>query len=352
MAETFINNYRQFGLCFALETDFGAKFDELKNDFGDGFESARLIGSDEGLRSWSLAYDNVNNFNEIYTLRGRNYGMADYLWNLFHYSTRTGEPFVILCPRTNQYYFARFAETSQSLKRKLANFYGASVNFIQRRIKGVSCFSIENCGAARDYQSEFYSDDYVDADTVAINWDSNFGGGLSVILGVEGSPTFQTNEQNNKPIVRLDGTDDYFANDTDLTVFEAFIVCKYRGEEFTNFAGLLSGIDNSSQAPLVGTDGAAVFYNYDYGDEIGFSYKFNGITYPQTNMVAPMDAFGLVHIRCEAGFAFDGLQLGKDRSFAGRLGSWDIGQVVICTSLLSEEMSVETAAHLMRIWGL
>lgn len=352
MSEVFVGTYRKFAMCFALETGFGVQFDELRGNYGDGFETSTLIGSDEGLKSWNLSYDNLTNFNETYTLRGRDYGMAEYLWNLFTYSTKTGEPFVILCPRSNQYYFVRFAETSQSLQRKLTNFYGASINFLQRRIKGVSVFSVENAGAARDYRSTFYASDYADNDTIVINWDSSHGGGLSVILGVNGAPTYQTNEQNSLPIVRLDGTDDYFANGAAVTVKEAFIVCKYRAATFANTAGLLTGVDNANFAPLVATSAGTTFLNQSFADSIGFSYKYNGIEYPQSNMVAPMNEFGLVHFRCEEGFALDGLQIGRDRSFSGRFGAFDIGQIVVCSSLLSDEMSTEMTAHLMRIWNL
>lgn len=349
MAETFINGYRKFGMCFALQTSFAKSYDKLKANYGDGFRSQTMMGADEGLRSWSMTYENLVDFNATYTLRGTDYGMVRYLTNLFHWSTTTGEPFVVLCPKTNQYYLAEFNETAQSFDRKLTNFYGAGIQLTQVRIPGVSVFSVENAGAARDYRSEFYSEDYVDNDTIAINWDSSHGGGLSVILGINGNPTFQTNEQNSKPIVHLDGTDDFLGNGAAVTVKEAFIVCKYRAATFANTAGLLTGVDNANFAPLVGTSGGTTFLNQSFP---GFTYKYNGIEYAQSNMVAPMEVFGLVHIRCEDGFALDGLQIGKDRSFSGRFGTFDIGQIVICTSLLSDEMSTETAAHLMRIWNL
>ena len=348
------NGYHIFSRC-GKDPQIIAAYSELRGELGEGYSKQSRFGSAAGTKRWTVPMPTLSggSGSEVITFRGRDYNHAQYVRALFDWQKRTGEPFAFLCPENDNYYLAEFAESEQSFTKKLAALYETSLNIRQVRRSGAFVLDLARMkGVARYYQADYFAETYADNDTIVSNWEQSSGGGLPTILGINGNPTFQTNEQNSKPVVRLDGTDDYFGNGADLNVKEAFVVCKYRGAAFSNYAGLLTGIANDSASALIGDSGQTRFFNNSYASGLKFTYELNGVEHPQTNMLAPMEKFGLVRFRIESGLAFDGLQIGKDRSQPGRFGAWDIGEIVVCDALLSERDAAELTEYLMNKWRL
>jgi hypothetical protein len=122
----------------------GIEFHLLRAPFGDGFDASALVGSPDGLRSWSISIDVLPHL-EDYLLDAGEFGLqtrALYLWEFFCRHKGAGDKsFVIVDPIDERKYFARFVDnklTYQLLTRKL---YSTGLELEQRRERGVEVTS-------------------------------------------------------------------------------------------------------------------------------------------------------------------------------------------------------------------
>src|SRR5207244_3098422 len=85
------------------------------------------------------------------------------------------------------------------------------------------------------------------------------------------------------------------ATSSGVTIGEMFIVMKMRESSFANpeYVCVDSGL---SPQILVGSLDNTYFTNQSFS-ATAFTYRLNGLAYPQTNMKAPMNAWGIVHVR-------------------------------------------------------
>jgi hypothetical protein len=132
------------------------------------------------------------------------------------------------------------------------------------------------------------------------------------------------------------------------TVYEAFFVMKMREATFSNNAGILTA--GVTAAALVGGSGTNAFYNLAHGT--GYTYKLNNTEHPETAQTAPMNAFGVVHIRFENGITLSDPQVGKDRDFAGRFAEMDMIEMRLCDLPINDDYSEAYSRYLMRYYGI
>lgn len=111
---------------------------------------------------------------------------------------------------------------------------------------------------------------------------------------------------------------------------EIFVVMKMREATFSNYAGVITGPDTSISPPLVGDNGTTKFLDLGY---TGQEYRLDNTLYANNNMQAPMNAWGIVHLRYSVGWGFTEVQFGKDRNFSGRFAEMDMAEVLMFSAL-------------------
>jgi hypothetical protein len=102
-----------------------------------------------------------------------------------------------------------------------------------------------------------------------------------------------------------------------------FVIAAYADATFPTsggageYAGLLSGIDTANNAILVGDPTTTKFFNVGYG--AGHQYRRRDVIYAESNMQAAMSgAISIFEVSLASGWPLDGIQIGKDRTFANR----------------------------------
>lgn len=135
--------------------------------------------------------------------------------------------------------------------------------------------------------------------------------------------------QNGRPVARLNSVANtgFVTNNQSVRIYAGLIVLKMREATFSNAAGVLTGLGGASTKILEGTSAGTKFVDQGFGGT--FAYKKDGTTYAESNMLAPMNAFGIVSFTSSDGIELDGLQFGKSRTTAGTFAEADIGEILL-----------------------
>lgn len=161
-------------------------------------------------------------------------------------------------------------------------------------------------------------------------------------------PTYKTAILNGKPIVRF-VTDDELRGTGALTPKHVFVVAKYSAATFASYDGLVTGTGGGAgEIVLIGVGGDDLFWNEATLTTV---YHKNGVSQAEGGMEAPMNASAYMSISCAAGFSLTALQLGHDRSDAGRYWNGDVGEVILYDSVLSSADREQIEYYLARRWG-
>ena len=133
-------------------------------------------------------------------------------------------------------------------------------------------------------------------------------------------------------------------------IYEAFIVMKMREAAFSNAAGIFTGRGGADPQVLLASSGTTKFANPSLS---GYTYRKNGVEYAQSDLQAPMNAWGIVHVRYTTGWEFaNGIQFGKDRTTAGTFAEMDVAEIVLCNQLLPTWMAREATEALIVKYGI
>lgn len=155
------------------------------------------------------------------------------------------------------------------------------------------------------------------------------------IMATGGTDVDQTGTLNTYPTVQFSlTTNDGFLTSamapSSAVIREIFVVMKMREATFSNFAGIITGPDTSIQPPLVGDQGTTKFIDLGY---TGQEYRLDNTLYANNDMQAPMNTWGIVHLRYPVGWGFFEVQFGKDRDFVGRFAEVDMAEVLMFSAL-------------------
>lgn len=341
-----INGYELFQYCLGKEPGEAISFSELENSLGDGYFSQVLFGSATGNRRWTLNYPYLPGASAqaSVTVNGVIMTPEAYIWDLFCRQKRTGRPFVIKSARNEQYYLAKFAQRELEYTRYVTKLYSSTLELEQVRVDDVTVFDIGQMpnvwgwydAAALDFgdglaidKSSAGHDLTIHGDVIVSDTDVSFNS----LLGEVEEP----------------GGDGGYLNWTGSMSFrEGLFVIKNRGPVWENHGGILTAAADT--AVLVGLDETTKFYNLELGAT--FKYRKNWVEYAQANQQAPMEEYGLVHVRSSAGITLLNPQIGKDRNFAGRFARVDMKEIVLFNAGLPESDLLECSDALMTRWNL
>jgi hypothetical protein len=117
-----------------LEIDFTSTLATV--DFGDGYGRAAIIGSPEGLRSWSIKIDVLPDTDD-YPVDALEHGIqsrATYLWEFFRRQKSAGnQPCWVEDLRDGKLYLAEFTDHKLSYQVLCGRLYSTGLQLRQRR---------------------------------------------------------------------------------------------------------------------------------------------------------------------------------------------------------------------------
>lgn len=324
--------------CAVKDLDEGLMFDDFSNYMGSGYRTRTLYGSQAGNRDWQIGMPTLQGSTlspAIESVHGGTTTFEKYVYELFHYNKTTGEPFVYQCPRTEQYYFAEFADDRLSYQRMLTKLYSTSLKIQQVRLPGISVFDPSN---VTELWAHYDPDDFT-----GTSWPDGTGNGNNLPT-VTGDVQHVANAKGGQKVVRMNAAADTgsLTSTLDVTAYDIIAVLKIRETTFSNYGGVVTG-DVGTKA-LVGDNGETKFYRFAENEP--YQYWMNGVEYDKLDMQAPMNTYGIVHLRFPNGYAIANLQLGTDRDYTGRHAKVDYGDVMISNSIIPTNIISELVEHL------
>lgn len=166
-------------------------------------------------------------------------------------------------------------------------------------------------------------------------WNNSLNNPVAEQLFADGTDVDQTGTLNTYPTVQFSLT----TNDGRLlsamspataVIREVFIVMKMREATFSDFSGIITGPDVALTPTLIGDSGETKFFDTGI---TGLEYRLDNTLYATNDMQAPMNVWGIVHLRYPAGWGFTEVQFGHDRDFVGRFAEVDMAEVMMFSAL-------------------
>lgn len=319
------------------EPEESIRFTELENDLGDGYSSQVLYGANTGLRSWKLKLPTLAHTdvlpNTVTDVSGATVSREEYLWNLFCHTKVTGEPFVFISPRDGQYHLVRFADKELSYQKMRVKIYSTGVELKQVRIPGEAIFSPITLLADT---AAFWLKDGSPSDQSGNG--NGFDDFLDVITASYGGHTVARFNS-------VTSTGNYLALDlTAATFYDIFLVMKIRSGTFP--ATEIEVFGGSGGQILTGDVGATTFNDYSFAD---YEYRLNSTLYADSNQQAPMDNYGVVHLRFTAGKSIAAVMFGIDDPSSAKM---DIAEVLAFSTLQADSTVNQINEYLTTKWGI
>lgn len=316
--------------------------ERLSCDFGSGYGESAVVGHTSGLWGWDISSDCLPD-DDAYLNEINGKPRAQYYFD-FYLEHTLGDQDVFEIEFRNRKYHASFAENSISGEMLTYDIFSlAGVRLKQRRVPGIYY---------RSDGSVFHPEELIDSffGWYGSNGDDQFFQDATGVWDLVPNGNITTSTYNSLPIVQLNvgatNTGYYNAPPSGPVIKHAFFVMKMRETTFSNFAGILTAATGT--AMVTGDSGTTKFYN----QAAGTLYRKNGVDFLESNQQAPMNVWALCHWKNTAGIGLTDFQIGKDRNFAGRFAEMDIGEVILCDTLLSSTDAADLENYLMNRWGL
>jgi hypothetical protein len=329
------------------------EFTTLDNDLADGFRSSVLFGSNNGVRSWTLKVPTSAALSVLPSTvtdpSGALVSRNEYLRSLYA-ENKLGQPFAYQDPVSGQYYLVDFAADPLSFQRvRGVSLYSTTVKLVQRRLSRVTIFNLQN-------ETRIWGDYQGPTSFSSSNWANSISGtsDRSAAFVKSGDVVDVAAAQNGLQIKRFSNTTNngYVNISGSRTVYEAFFVMKMREATFSTYGGILTG-DGATAYGLSGSLGTTKFDDAATSlGWVGYEYRKNGVLYANSNQQAPMNEWGIVHIRYATGWTFTNPQIGKHVDSITNYAELDLGEVILASALISPRVAREITEYLTIKWGI
>ena len=276
--------------------------------------------------------------NTVVGINGDTLSREAAVWELYLETQVSGKPFAFKCPRDGQYYLVEFTDqTLEYAKRAYVKLYSTGLEITQVRMDGETIF---------DASSNF---------TSSLD--------LGVVEQITGDVTTVTQNGLNVRRLNATGTTGLLHGDYggivsfESTIYDFFIVMKVRESTFGNASGILTGESGGTgNRLLTGASGTALFTNLAHSD---YEYRLNGTLLAQSAQAAPINAWGIVHLRFLSGKSIGstGWQIGKDRTSGSTHAKIDVAEYRFNNrtnpaSPLPMSLCRQFTEHLALKWGI
>lgn len=326
--------------------------ERLKASFGSGYGATASVGPGSGLWGWELASDALPDA-EAYGNLIQNLPRFQYYTNFFldHTEGTAGDTFRV--DFRGKQYHAGFSDDSIGGSMQTYDLFDMSgVKLEMRRRQGVF---YNDDGSILVPYAWIRADKIVglsDGDSMVTDGWTGYAGTPDWTVASDGTaPTYETNETpNGGACVRL--TDGDLTSPVGIGIHDIFIVLRIREATFSVDRGVCgtAGADDL----LEGENGTTKFKDLSL---TGVEYRKNGTLYTASTQQAPMNVFGVVHLRNTTGTfdAPDGMIIGQDPSGTAP-GDCDVAEVVIPTistdTQISDACAARITAGLKNRWGI
>lgn len=273
--------------------------ERLTADYGSGYGDEAATGAESGLWGWELSSEALPDDEDYGNLIN---GMPRFeYYRDFIQRHTTGTTAIFRIEFRGKYYHASFAEPEWAGEMHTIDLFSMDgVAVKMRRVRG---HAYDSDGAVIQPYMMLDSQDLIDIEgyadnDIAYQWTDNYT--PERVASSFGSPTLQTNEINTYPVARFDGVDDYLAYPAGetFTLYDIFIVVKVRSATFAADSGLVS---SEVADLLVGDSGTTKFTDLSITN---YEYRKNGTLFADNDQQAPMNAFGVIHLRFADGASF------------------------------------------------
>jgi len=343
-----LSDYEELDLS-GLEID-GYQFgmNRLRANFGRGYGASASNGHANGLWNWSLSSQVVAD-DADYNDQIDGVPSFEYYYNFFKEHT-TGSSDVFVIEWRGHKYLAEFVDSGFGGEMHTIDLFSIDgIEIRQRRVTGFTEWPTGGIFEPDQIVSSFWG--WYDEDS--FNYFTNLAVDKTASLNnldINGDIDSTGTVQNGLATQDFNsGAGSGFLNTpSDPVIYEAFFALKINEATFAAFRGLLSA--SATTVAMVGNTADTKLLNLT----IGSSYSFwkNGVELTEATQNMPMNAFGVVHARFESGITLTNLQIGKDRAATDRYLKADMGEIVLCDVVLTDEESTALDSWLMKKWGV
>lgn len=328
------------------EPEDSISFTTLDNNLSDGYRATSLFGSNTGVRKWTLKFPTLASLevlsNTVTDINGAAVSREQYVRSLYAENKVTGTPFAYQCPATGQYYLVDFEDDELSLARMRIKIYSTGLTLKQRRLTGVTIFDVGNISQTQYSYSQYIGNTAL----VAGDWPDEI---QAIDLETAGDVVEAAAVVNSHAVKRFNNTANtgYCFQPTNVVAWkEIFMVMKMREATFSNAAGIITDKAAGNVQILLGSSGTTKFANPGLSTS-AFTYRKNGLEYTQSDMQAPMNEFGIVHLRYTTGWTTaTAIQFGRDRESAGTYAEMDVAEIIISGTALPKTLGREITEYL------
>lgn len=162
--------------------------------------------------------------------------------------------------------------------------------------------------------------------------------------------TYKDNQLNGRPVIHLDGVDDYYVASAAANIKSFAVVAKYTNATLAvDYAGLFTGNGAGNDAYLVGSVAGTTKF-YPPPANVTF-YKNGTAQAADVNGAAPMAAFAALVCTSTAGRNYT-WSIGRDRGIAARSWLGDIAEIVASTDEWSAGEVAKLQSYFAAKYGL
>lgn len=342
-----ITDYRELSPVGINIDETVRRFAVLRAQFGEGYGAGALVGSANGTHRWTLSAG-VWPDDEDYGNLIEGMPRMEYYWSFFCEHVANGNrPFLI--EWRGRKYFASFENVEQSVEVFTSDLFAGNMVISQRRVAGFY-EGTDGCVFDPSFVSDSFWGWYDETSfsyftSLAIDNSGNVNN-----LDISGDIDSSGSTQNSLATQRFNAgaADGYLHTTADPVIYDAFFMFKVRAATFSSYQGILSA--DVTTAALVGNTGDVKLVNFTFGST--YTYTKNGTSYAEAAQATPMATFGVIHGRWSNGITLSNLQIGKDRGFTDRYLKADIGEIILCDTLLSVEHGNDLGGWLQYKWGI
>lgn len=327
------------------------KGSRLTANFGGGYRATAVTDPGGGLWGWEISSGCLPG-DEAYGSLIDGLPRWDYYFEFVKEHTIGGKDIFEIVFRGKRYH-AAFTEDGFEAEMFTSDLFGEMTLTIQQaKVKGIQYFAD---GSIFDLANQPEVWGWYNANDGWNQFDgvwSDLSGNANDLARNGIHSSLEDDIQNGLSVVRLNsGTADTFLESfANPTIYDAFFVMQVREATFSSGAGLLT---NDVGVPLIfGSNGGAVWNNNGLGAD--YQYRFNGELLAESAQTAPMNEFGVVHVRYVPGITLSNLQIGKKTNTAGTFIKADFGEIVLCNQPVSATAAADITNKLMSPlrWGI